>query len=513
MPLRNHLPQEYEHILSSVINGSEQYQNMLNLMFAELNPSCASPISQEMREALWLIESSNSGRWRTKSRRGEQLILKALDAQPDCAVLFSVSGNGYLREKAVKKWRRVNSSFELALLLIRLNDWAEQVRSAAIIKLEKLIQLPVTISGLTNKNVMGCMDLILNPNRFGRSLEVEFRVLNQLLNINGIPLALTEHITHSAVDSAPRYFILCLKRGILADALPTFVKQGRHSEVRRIATKALLNGGYTWNANGKIQEKVINHKIDCTEIAAYALSDKSPTVQCVALSYITEFKPATLYKESTYRGFVYDKRPSIFERAFYGLKSLGIDYVGELRQKVLYGEIHIHLLEVLGRYGTISDGDLIFSKIDKVPDYHKVRALSAAAKLKHVPSIDALEKITFDSHNNVTARAAAKALCTVTYVPNFCSIIRSIRDGKNVCSRGYVRLIRKLPTMQLALAISELNIANVELDYTNLWQLLAKKRNMGAFLPSEKELTQLSYNVNSAQNLKETYYKVLGVKL
>jgi len=248
MSLRNKLPPEYEASLASIVSGTKRYEDLIKPIFLELNPSHVNSISREMCTALWSAESQTSSDVMWAS--GFNTVLKALDARPENAPAFSVSGNGYVREKAVKKWPRINNSFELSLLLLRLNDWVEQVRSAAILKLEKLMRLSIDESGLTQQAILGCMELILDPNRFGRSREVEFRVLNQLLNINGMPSALAEHITNSDIDSAPRYLKLGLKRGILADALPVMAKVGLHSEVRRIATSTLLNDGYTWNASG-----------------------------------------------------------------------------------------------------------------------------------------------------------------------------------------------------------------------------------------------------------------------
>lgn len=420
---------------------------------------------------------------------------------------------GIFAKRLSKKWPRINNSFELSLLLLRLNDWVEQVRSAAILKLEKLMRLSVDESGLTQQVVLGCMELILDPKRFGRSREVEFRVLNQLLNMNGMPNALAEHITNSDIDNAPRYLKLGLKRGILADALPTMAKIGRHSEVRRIATSTLLNGGYTWNAAGEIQHKPIDLEIDKIKISDEALNDKSPAVQCVALSYIAEFKPETIYNEATFRNFVNDKRFSIIERAIFGLKTLGINYVEELRQKILRDEFSIHSLEILGRYGSASDGDLIFTRVEKFEERTRVRALGAAARLGNITAINALENIAFDAQDNTKSRAASVKLHATSYTPSLAKIVQSIRLGQDINARGYVRLIRKLPTMKLAVVISELSKAGVEIEYSNLWHLLFKKRNTGAFLPSEEEIERLKESVGEVSMLKTQFHKTLGLNL
>ncbi|WP_427454457.1 hypothetical protein [Litorimonas sp. WD9-15] len=512
MPLKNTLPPEYERSLSLVANGKAGYQDTFEVLLKELNPARVTSISNDMRKALWSVESQGSDGWWMKSKNGLKSILKTLDTYPEISALFSVSWNGYVREKAVRTWPRINNSFELSLLLIRLNDWVEQVRYAAISKLENLIASPVNESGLTHETVLGCMDLILNKKRFGRSREVEFRVLNQLLNMNNMPFVLAEYVTNNSIDSAPRYLKHGLKRGILVDALPSISKEGKHPEVRRIATNTLLNGIYSWKESGSISHKTVDIDIDKNEIAATALTDKSPPVRSVALSYISDSKPYGLYCEKTFRDHLTDKRFSIVERAIYGLKSLEIDYVNEVRQQITNGQVSVRSLEILSRYGSNEDGNLIYSSAQKVARNDRVPALGAAAKLGNRSAMDALEAIAFGKHDN-EARHASNRLAKTDYSPNVELILSSIRSGQDIRSRGYLRLIRRLPTMKLALAIAELHILKVKTEDSNLWQLLTKKRNTGAFLPSEREMVFLKETVGNSTALKERFHKTLGLKL
>jgi len=465
-----------------------------------------------MRKALWSIETQGSDGWWVKSKNGVESILKEIEKRPEISALFSVSWNGYVREKAVREWPRVNTSFELALLLIRLNDWVDQVRLAATLKLETLIAMPVSESGLTQETVLGCMDLILSPERFGRSKEIEFRVLNQLLNMNEMPYALANYITYSAIDHAPRYLKHGLKRGILIDALPDMATKGEHPEVRRIATHALLTGEYFWKQNGSMRKKKIDLKVDKTKLAATALLDKTPTIKCVALSYISDYKPTDLHCEETYRSHVEDRRFSVVERAIYGLKTLGIDHINEVRQQIEIGEVSERALEILGRYGTADDGRLIFSQLNKVSESIGLTALGAASKLGNRQAQDALEEIAFGL-NRDEARKASHKLSKTDFTPDLHLILNAIRSDQDVIKRGYVRLIRKLPTMKLALALSELEASPTEIDSLNLWQLLQKKRNTGAFLPSDNEIVELKNSVDKTPFLKEKFNKTLGLKL
>ena len=67
--------------------------------------------------------------------------------------------------------------------------------------------------------------------------------------------------------------------------------------------------------------------------------------------------------------------------------------------------------------------------------------------------------------------------------------------------------------MKVALALSELEVSPTEVNSLNLWQLLKKKRNTGAFLPSDNEIVELKNSVDKTPFLKEKFYKTLGLKL
>lgn len=513
MRLLNQLPPEYAIRLPPVISGMKTYGETIAPIFKMLNPIKVTSISEKMSGALGMLEPVIAVNFWSGVPNKLETIAKYKKIPLDSAPIFSVSCNGYLREKAVKKWSRIQNPFELALLLIRLNDWVEQVRMAAILKLEELMRLPVSESGLTEETVLGCMGLILDPKRFGRSQEIEFRVLNQLINLNGMPTTFANYIIKSDTDDAPQYLKLGLKRGLLADVLPRMIKEGQHSEVRRIAANTLLSGKYTWKEKREVCRREINFDFDLNKIVKIALEDKSPTVQCMALDYIVESKLNPFYKESVFRSFLPNKRISITDRAIFGLKTLNVDYVEEVRAQVRRDELSLQSFELLGRHGIKSDGILIFSKLDNVPARYKIRSLGAAAKLESKLAIGELEKIAFGTKDNLVARAAASRLCKLPYTPNLTGIINLKRLGQNIEARGYIGIIGKLPTMKLALAIAELTLVGDDLEHLTLWKLLSKKRNTGAFLPSKGEIELLKERAGDSDVLKSKFFKVLGLNL
>ncbi|MCF6274589.1 MAG: hypothetical protein L3J05_02360 [Robiginitomaculum sp.] len=429
------------------------------------------------------------------------------------AAVFSVSWSGYIREKAVENWPKINSSFELSLLLIRLNDWVAPVRLAAVKKISSLTSLPVSESGLTISNILGCMDLILCPNRFGRSSEIELNALSKFADLHGIPKALSDHILLCPDDSAPRYLKLSLQNGRLGNSLQHISKNGRHPDVRRIATKALLDGKYAWKLRGKLQHTVINYDIDKVELAKCSLDDKSPAMRRIALSYIIETKPIELFTEHVFRRFVTDKRISIVERAVFGLQSLGINYIDEIREKIKAGSIPMHAFDILGRKGNVEDGRLIYTLIPTIAGAKKTHALGIAAKLQNSEAIKDLANIAFLQTDNNMARAASKELSKMSYVPDFSILRHAVDTGEDVSARGYLPLIRNLPTMELALAISELEYIGDVDGLTSLWNTLVRKRNAGAFMPSAEEISAVSNSAKHSQTLRDKIHRLLGVEV
>ena len=514
MPLSTQLPQDYHRLLLLVIEGEMAYSEFSNRVFENLNPARVASISQQMSAALWSPIPRLGENWWSK---GIAAFKSSLIELPEMAAVFSVSKNGYVREVAVRKWGRINIPFELALLILRLNDWVKPVRRVAVEKFEELMALPEEESGLTAETVIGCMDLILNSERFGRMGEAETGILFQLMNRNDMPAKLAAQIINSAVDSAPRYLKLALKRGLLRQELAIMAGQGAHPDVRRIALDWLLFGGYARNPAGEIQRVPLADieglpPINRAEIARTALSDRSAAVRGIALSYIAEFKPDDLYNEEIFRRFVMDKRFPIVERAIFGLRTMDIDYVEELRGNIIGGDVSIRALEVLGRFGNAADGALIFAQLDCLVKAHKIKGLGAAARLGHAASRQALGALLFETEDVDEARTVSSKLNITDYTPEIEDVIKGIQTGQDLQARGAMRLIRRLRTMELALAISELMTAGIEFDEASFWQLLSKKRNTGYFSPLESELSALRARVEGSDVLRAKFERVLGVR-
>jgi len=441
-------------------------------------------------------------------------ILQILNVYPDSAPLFSISWNGYTREGAVRAWPKVNNAFELALLLLRLNDWVSPVRRAAFKTLKALMSMPSEDSGLTAETVIGCMAIILDKSRFGRSRESELQLLNQLLNLEKVMDRLEEFVVSSAQDEAILFLRLALKKGMFERSLIQFATNAKHQRVRAIAVNTILTRRFVWKNDRRLQQRGYtfsdNEKI---KTAKNALNDGSTMVQRAALDFVIQEQPSELHKEEVYNRFLNHKSISVAERAVFGLKSLGCDWMNEARSALSKGELERHHLFLFSRHGSADDAGKIFDLAKSLSGVDQIRYQGIAARLGHQGAMDALEHVSMADPDDNLASLASRQLYKSAYRPDYEGIVSSIRAKRDIVGRGYLPFIFKFPTMKFAMAIAAMDRAEIELNYGNLFRSLRKKRNIGAFLPTVSELESLKNSVKHCSALKSKMEHALGIDL
>jgi len=515
MPLQKHLPSEYALVLKKLIERKTQDPDAIHILLSKCDPRHATSISLEMRRKLSNPSIIAFSPWEKPSlKRAESKIMK-FESQPYLAAALSVSWNGYLRHAAVNHWGKIHSPFELALLIIRLNDWVFKVREAAEFKIQKLLTMPQDQSGLTPHIILGCMDLILDSTRFMRCEPSQLKTIYSLSLKPGVPEALANYIHHSEFDDAARFLKLGLRQRILTDVLENLAAEAKHRHVRRIAVKALLDGKFIWKTKSDVHSIPVPQNVDTLRIATRALSDPFAEVQSVALDYVIEEKPKSLFTENHLREFTRSKRISVQSKAIYGLTKLGIDFTEEVRAEIRNGHCDTNSIAHLGRYGQNSDGDLLYKCACTFEGSKRLRALGAAAKQKHKRAIEEIEHIAFNNVDDSFARQASNILRSIPYMPSLDLIVQSVRSNKNVRLRGYLFLLKRLPTMKLAVAMAEIlqSPSGYDIEDFNLWHCLVKKRNVGAFTPSENEIHSLRDSLGQDEKLKKRFADILGLGL
>jgi len=185
-------------------------------------------------------ESGKQGYWfspRSRPTATENLLL---DGTRSGAFVLMCSRDGFKRQRALEAVREVPSGFCLGLLIVRLNDWVEEVRQAARLALDG--QAESLKSGL----LLECYELYLSSSDWGRMREVDRVALDRLFG-QGVPrdllmTSITARRDDRAVNTAERM----LRRGEWDSELPTLATTACHWGVRLKALRALFAGEHRW---------------------------------------------------------------------------------------------------------------------------------------------------------------------------------------------------------------------------------------------------------------------------
>lgn len=503
-------------------NASKEATNLLQYYMPSRAPSLSSAIRVKFetvaREHYCITDTTISWnnhpaymKWNNHNAYVKHAT-SLMEWHPELVAFFSVSHNGHIREEAVKKWGWISSPFEFALLLIRLNDWVSNVRKTAANKIKHILTLPANESGLTNKIIISCMDLIASPNRFSRASNFELEILTQLLFNSTIREDLYDYIAREVTDRSPRFLKLCIEQGLFLTDLEYFAINAQHPETRRFAFHVILNNKVFRKETSTLNSADYTITHDKVSLATLALSDKAIGVQRVVLDYILREKPKNLHTEKVYTRYLSSKYNSVVDRAITGLNQLGVGTMSKFREQVNQGALAIQHLAVFSRFGTQEDGELLYCKRHIFAEDWQLKLIGVSAKLKYKPALQDLEKLTINFSDNKEAKKAARLLHAVDGKLDFDEMYTVLMNGAKILDRGYLPFIRKLPTIQLARMIAALN-NNTKYQDAALIQELYRKRNRGFFSPKNEETLLLQEELQNNTDMRKLIENILGLKL
>lgn len=226
--------------------------------------------------------------------------LHLLVCMPALAQVFTFHSNGYVREAALHALTDVPcSSFMLAILAVRLNDWVAPVRQAAV-------QCVEALSGRIDPAIVAAFGIELcgrwhewsrwSPEQAAciESLFVQSAVHEQLV----VQFAVRRS---GPLPTALRYF---LRKPGLDAALPMLARTAQVAGVRAIAVLVLLRGHARWQTGTRRQwlnkphgisrtmpvlaQRDIEVSVDRHELISAVLCDKSAIVRRTALVALTD---------------------------------------------------------------------------------------------------------------------------------------------------------------------------------------------------------------------------------
>jgi hypothetical protein len=478
----------------------------------QLDPKHVSAIAADLGSTVDLALSFvGENRGEVSADRSKRLVARAARVAPAAPLLLSLARSGYIREAAVAALAPPGGAFSLALLLLRANDWVRQVRAAAAAKIHQFLDDTTIENRHKVEIIAGCIELIFDPERFGRTDEASSKALVRLRSFPGVEAMLQDVILTSRTDSAPRFLRACLRSSHFDDQLPELARRGRHPRVRQMALQGLLRGCHKWKQNRQLQRRDIEQSADLDGLAGDGLRDRAIDVQRVALSYVIRSPESTLHTESTLRPFLAHRAASLVDKAVFGLQSLGVDVIAECRERLRLGEPEISCVSILSRFGDPEDGRLIYEARARSASATSGAFIEAAAKLGHEPALDELRRLSLRTNDLSIAREASRALLRADAEIDFGALQSVLLSDEAFVERKLVPFAAKFSTVQMAHLAVLLSKRRADYDCSHLWKAIGKKRNRGAFRPAQSEVEALLSAVGGDRDLELKIHRLLGL--
>lgn len=213
-------------------------------------------------------------KWLLSLRRtGLESQVDCLKRTPGLEWLFLFHGNGYLRQAALRKVAGpLNSSFMLAAVLYRLNDWVPEVRREAMITALRVFD--TTSAEIVLPAVIGVLEL---RHQWRRGLS-EAVIVDEVLSRADIHAAMTDYLTLANTGPAARILTNLLRDNRFDPDLPILLKASRHPAVRALALRTLIRQEARWPVGMKIEwiDKSMGKGRRVPDFATRAVSSPSP---------------------------------------------------------------------------------------------------------------------------------------------------------------------------------------------------------------------------------------------
>ena len=520
---RSTLSPEFEPTLKRLLERAEGRSGLLSSLYlrgeddfefssiiAQHDPSHVGQIEGQIRK----IVDRNIGellgsRYPLQEQAARRIVRKICATSPDVALPLSNAWSGFIREEALRCCLSIQSPFELSLALRRLNDWVPQVRVAAAKCIERKILRDTSGDKVTC--IVACIGNILDAQKFGRSYSENEQILRSLIDYPKVRDQWRDLIMNSRQDDAARGLRLALRNGDFLDELAGFSSGAYHRAVRRVATRALLEGDFVWCENRRLVKREINLNVDMDEIAANALHDPSIEVSKLGVQYIVKNPESKLFKEEYLRPFLSHQNRSISLAAAFGIQKLGVDLPNEMTRALGVGSSPpFWVARLLSHINGGRGGELIYNSYKAQQTDREIDWLELSARLDHLPAIDELVELVLSSPRHSNARRASKALVRTGHNIHFARLKRAVEAG-DFENRGLHRFFSSLGAIEMVRLIASLERANVGYSEKSLWQQVYKKRSKGAFLPKRAELEALELELKELPDLAKRADAALGL--
>lgn len=475
-------------------------------------PRHVSTVSAQLRRVVDAALGSKLGLWSKATSRSQakRKIAPLARDHAGVAIVLSTAGSGFVRETAIRNLSKIDGPFCFALLLVRLNDWVREVRTAAC---EKLTQLIEADPALCSDLALSCMDIVLDQNRFGRADAEQAQVIERLLALPTVMNRLQDTILEGKGDTSPRYLSLVLHHDQFDPWLPMISANATHHRCRALATGALLKEVVEVSGPSGRFARDVRLPVDHAAIAIAGLTDTSVNVRRSALDHVIDKQLSWKGDEAVLLDLVKDPALTVAERARFVLTARNIDFLTPLRQAACAQPPDVCAVRALGKFGTREDRNHAYDAAQRCCPGHRIICLHAAAALGHPAATSDLKSIASTSDILSEARRASRSLQKFGDLFSYQELTDLISTGADVEKRGMLVFIRSLPPVRMARVLAMMKTDASEDRYEPLWWEMTRKRNRGVFQPSSEDLKSLSEELKDKPALSNRVTRILGVKL
>ena len=328
---------------------------------------------------------------------------RILKKNPELALVLSVNASGYVREHAVRAITQITSPFALALLLLRLNDWVVPVRSAAGDQLNTLI----TNQSIPSECIIGCLEILLASDRFGRLGKVQTDIISRLLDTLSPDETIPNYIIGIKDDRSPKMMQQALRSDILDDMLASIAKNAKHPRTRALALSAALTKRHSYRQDRQLFHRGIDVIYPQVEMASGALSEKSAIVLHTALKFVVQNPVLAKQNQDRLTDLLLHPSNKVSEQSSFALREIGFEVQAHLRQQIKNPTLCKRAAMKLGQVGDLGDGNFLFDLWQKDGG---IEYLIAAAVCTHKDAIAALQEHALNDENIAHARQCSKVL-------------------------------------------------------------------------------------------------------
>jgi hypothetical protein len=245
---------------------------------------------------------------------------------PELPYLFLFHYDGRMREAALHRISgELPSPFLFAAVALRLNDWAEPVRAAALACAERCFPLtpPDVVAGAATA-------VLLRHDSWGR-WDREREVVEAAFARPDVGAGLADVLVNAETGPASRMLRAALKHDALDLHLQRLATEARQPSVRAVAVQTLADGRASWPAGSEwkwvdksMGERIRVPKFGSRDIAALASResvvraaalDRSALVRRASLDALIRYSPGTEEARELAARLAMDPSRSVRERA------------------------------------------------------------------------------------------------------------------------------------------------------------------------------------------------------